>query len=179
MTFTIWNITMFKNGPFPSNRQFKKGTFLKKVGFNFFIKLFLHRFLSRETTARSRYFTQSGQLFCWHCDVTFFGDAQTTAYNIVWEYLLRMVVSLGNLPVAIPLVFDQVRGCQVIVMETTSLACSPIAWCLTMMIHSKGKARPEVLSQLQQTLIEIALDFMLDVPFPVKINHNSLDRQWQ
>ena len=46
MTFTIWNITMFKNEPFLSNRWFKKRLFfLKKVRFYFFIKLFFAHFL--------------------------------------------------------------------------------------------------------------------------------------
>ena len=45
---------------------------------------------------------------------------------------------------AIPLVFDQSGGCQVILLD---------AWVRSpMKIHSKGKARPEVLSQLQHSL---------------------------
>ena len=33
-----------------SNRRFKKGTFLKKVRFYFFIKLFLHTFFFQKRT---------------------------------------------------------------------------------------------------------------------------------
>ena len=49
MTFAIWNITMLNNELFLSNRRFKKGCFLKKVNFYFFIKLFLHTFCPKRT----------------------------------------------------------------------------------------------------------------------------------
>ena len=35
--FTIYNVTMLKNEPFLSNRQFKKGTFSRKIRFYFLI----------------------------------------------------------------------------------------------------------------------------------------------
>ena len=40
---------MLKNEPFVSNRRFKKGCFLKKVCFYFFIKRFLHTFCQKRT----------------------------------------------------------------------------------------------------------------------------------
>ena len=42
-------MTMFKNESFLSSRWFKKGRFLTKVRFNFFIKLFLHTFCQKRT----------------------------------------------------------------------------------------------------------------------------------
>ena len=42
-------VTFLKNEPFLSNRRFKKGCFLKKVRFYFFIKLFLHTFCQKRT----------------------------------------------------------------------------------------------------------------------------------
>ena len=59
LTFTIWNITMLKNGPFLSNRRFKKGCFLKKVRFYFFIKRFLHTFCQKQTFCYPTAFIES------------------------------------------------------------------------------------------------------------------------
>ena len=59
LTFTIWNITMFKNEPFLSNRRFKKGCFLKKVSFYFFIKRFLHTFCQKRTFCYPTTFIES------------------------------------------------------------------------------------------------------------------------
>ena len=59
MTFTIWNLTMLKNEPFMSNRRFKKGTFLKKVRFYFFVKLFLHTFCQKQIFCYSTTFFES------------------------------------------------------------------------------------------------------------------------
>ena len=79
----------------------------------------------------------------------------------LWCYLL-----------AIPMVFDQARG--LVIMDTITL----------LFVHCKNvwspvkmeKARPEILSKLQQSLIEICspwLACMLDVPFSVNIKRNT------
>ena len=73
---------------------------------------------------------------------------------------------------AIPMVFDQARG--LVIMDTITL----------LFVHCKNvwspvkmeKARPEILSKLQQSLIEIRspwLACMLDVPFSVNIKRNT------
>ena len=59
MTFTIWNETFLKNEPFLSNRRFKKGCFLKKVHFYFFIKRFLHTFCQKLTFSHPTTFIES------------------------------------------------------------------------------------------------------------------------
>ena len=59
LTFSIWNVTMLKNGPFVTNRQFKKGCFLKKVNFIFLIKRFLHTFCQKRTFCYSTTFIAS------------------------------------------------------------------------------------------------------------------------
>ena len=76
------------------------------------------------------------------------------------------------LRLAIPMVFDQARG--LVIMDTITL----------LFVHCKNvwspvkmeKARPEILSKLQQSFIEIRspwLACMLDVPFSVNIKRNT------
>ena len=84
LTFIIWNITMFKNEPFLSNRRFKKGCFLKKVRFYFFIRLFLHTFCQKQTFCYPTTFFKS---LINHKRFVFFRKVTLHIVNVKWVVL--------------------------------------------------------------------------------------------
>ena len=100
------------------------------------------------------------------CRLKLFSTCTIPHLSIYWSlYFIQNYI-------AIPMVFDQARG--LVIMDTITLLfvhCKNV-WSPVKMV----KARPEILSKLQQSLIEIRspwLACMLDVPFSVNIKRNT------